>query len=190
MLDRPPRNHRQPCRTKQRQTNVAKASSNEIGRLHLSSLVSGPGRRNESPLLPYFLRCLTWRNTMSPTLKTEPPAAENKYIYQKKKKLSSHDQTAVVHFPLREKGERSLKAPLIAAAPPSARRVYQPLSSSESCRSIKQLAPGVSPDSQWGRFIGGDSRLVGRLLGGRLHHRLHRPQCAPAGHPVVLQLVG
>lgn len=57
-----------------------------------------------------------------------------------------------------------LKAALIAVAPLSARRVYQPLSSSESCRSIKQLAPAVSPDSQWGRFIGDGSRLTGWLL--------------------------
>lgn len=78
---------------------------------------------------------------------------------KKKHQLSLYDQTAVVHFPLLE------KAPLIAAAPLSARRVYQPLSSSESCRSIKQLAPAVSPDSQWGRFIGDGSRLAGWLLG-------------------------
>lgn len=76
-----------------------------------------------------------------------------------------------------------LKARLIAAGPPSARRVYQPLSSHESCRSIKQLAQAVSPDSQWGRFIGDGSRPASR---GRLHHW---PHWTPAGHPVELLLV-
>lgn len=116
---------------------------------------------------------------MSPTLETEP-AAENKYIL-KKTKTTFFTQPDCWRL-LSSVGEGwMLKAPLIAAVPLSARRVYQPLSSSKSCRSIKQLAPAFSPDSQWGRFIGDGSQLAAK---GRLHHRHHGLHCAPAVQPV------
>lgn len=82
-----------------------------------------------------------------------------------------------------------LKAPLIAAAPPSARRVYQPLSSGEKQPIDKAISAG-----RLARLPAGEiyrrRQPTGRLAArGRLHHRHPRPHSAPAGHPVELRLV-